>query len=82
MSMVGTPEYQLAKFLDSIKPYITDGVQTFHHQTFNHTSLNHDRVRDETLNHLWVRVIDSSQLAMSSCYKVYIIKCLVINVRD
>ena len=58
-------------------------------QTFNHSTLNHDkvRVRDETLNYLKVRVkvririrvIDSSALAISSCYKVYVIRCLVIK---
>ena len=43
------------------------------------------RVRDETLNHVRVRVrirfrvIDSSPLAISSCHKVYLIKCLVIK---
>ena len=44
-------------------------------------------VSDETLNHvkvrvtvrIKVRVIDSSPLAISSCYKVYVIRCLVIK---
>ena len=41
------------------------------------------RVKDETLNHVRVRVrirvIDSSPLAISSCYTVYVIRCLVIK---
>ena len=69
------------------KQITCSGVQTFHHQTFNHPTLNHDRVGDETLNHVSVRVrvririrvIDSSPLAISSCYKVYVIRCLVIK---
>ena len=52
-------------------------VQIFYHQTFNHPTLNHDRVRGRVR----ARVIDSNPLAMSLCYKVYIIKCLVINSR-
>ena len=58
------------------------GVQIFHHQKFNHLTLIHDRVRDKTLHHvrvrIRVRVIDSSPLAIS-CYKVYVIRCLVIE---
>ena len=59
-------------------PFGVFGVQTFNHQT-----LNHDRVkgvRDKTHNHVRVRMIDSSPLAMSS-YKVYVIECLVIKCR-
>ena len=50
-------------------------------ETFNHPTLNHDRirVRDETLNHVSVRVIDSSPFAISSRYKVYVIRYLVIK---
>ena len=54
---------------------------------FNHPTLNHDRVRDETLNHVKVKakirvgVINSSPLVLSSCYKVYVIRCLVIKCR-
>ena len=59
------------------------GVQRFHHQAFNHPTLNHDRVGDDALNHvrvkIRVRAIDSSPLAISSCYKVYVIICLVIK---
>ena len=61
------------------------GVQTFHHWTFNHPTLNHDRVRirirvrDETLNYVGVRVINSSPLAMSSCCRVYVIGYVVIK---
>ena len=54
-------------------------VQTFYHQTFNHPTLNHDRARDETPNHVRVRVIDSSPLAISSCYNVNVTRCLVIK---
>ena len=69
------------------------GAQTFHHHTFNHPTLNPDRIglrlRDETLYHVRVRVrvrfrirgTDSSSFAISSCYKVYVIKCLVIKCR-
>ena len=55
-------------------PELNTGVQTL-----NHPTLNHDRVgvKDDTLNHIRIRVIDSSPLAMSSCYKVYVIKCVV-----
>ena len=60
---------------------VYSGVQTFDHQTFNHPTLNHGsvRVRDETLSHVRVRTIDSSSLAMLSCYTVYVIKCLVMK---
>ena len=47
------------------------------------------KVRNETLNHVRVRVgvrvrirvkvIDSSSLEISSCYKAYVIRCLVIK---
>ena len=45
------------------------------------------RVRNETFNHvrvrvrvrIRVRVINSSPFAISSCYKVYVIRCLVIK---
>ena len=41
------------------------------------------KVKNETLNHARVRIdvgeIDFSPLAISSCYKVYVISCLVIK---
>ena len=52
-------------------------VQTFYHRKFNHPTLNHYRVRVTV--RIRVRVIDSSPLAISSCNKVYITRCLVIK---
>ena len=58
----------------------SDGVQTFYHPTLNHDRVR-VRVRNETINHIKIRirVMDSSPLAISSCYKVYVIRCLVIK---
>ena len=67
--------------LEQVCRYIL-GVQTFYHPTLNYDRV---RVRNETINHIRVgiriRVIDSSPLAISLCYKVYAIRFLVIKCR-